>query len=477
MSELDLVIRHGLVATAEGMAHYDIGVRDGRIVALGRDLPAARVEIDATGRIVTPGGIDSHCHIEQPMPAGVRLADDFDSASLSALCGGTTTLVPFAVQEAGVALPDTLADYRRRAESRSRIDVAFHMVLAEPHAQALAHEIPAVIEQGCTSFKVYMTYEGMRLTDRQILEVLALARREGAMTMVHAENADCIDWLTDQLLAAGRVAPHEHATARPMLVEQEAAFRAMALAELVDVPFLIVHVSSPETVAQIAAARARGLHVHAETCPQYLLLTAADLHGDAHEGAKYVCSPPPRDDRSREGLWAALATGQFDVVSSDHCPFGFADPLGKAAGLGRDFTCIPNGLPGVETRLPLLLSEGVLAGRLSWPQFVALGSTQAARLYGLYPRKGSLMVGADADIVVWNSDDERVVSNDGLHHRADYTPYEGMRVKGWPEWVVGRGEVLLSKGVVTAEPGRGRFVPCERPLPPRSGVAALDRER
>ncbi len=466
MAELDLVIRGGEVATAEGVARYDIGVAEGRIVVHGTDLPRAPVDIDARDCIVTPGGVDAHCHIEQPMPAGVQLADDFDSASLSALCGGTTTLVPFAVQEEGVTLADTLADYRRRAEARSRIDMAFHMVLANPHEGVLHHEMPAVMAEGCTSFKVYMTYEGMRLSDRQILEVLAVARREGGFTMIHAENADCIAWLSDQLLAAGHVAPHFHATSRPALVEREAAYRAMALAELVDVPFLIVHVSSPETVSQIAAARARGLQVHAETCPQYLLLTEADLHGDHHEGAKYVCSPPPRDTASCDGLWAALGTSQFDVVSSDHCPFSFHDPLGKAAGLGRDFTCIPNGLPGVETRLPLLFSEGVMQGRIDLPAFVRLGATQAARLYGLYPRKGSLAVGADADIVVWDPATRRTITNADLHHKADYTPYEGREVRGWPRWVIGGGEVLYREGQVSAPPGRGRYVPCARPRMP-----------
>lgn len=477
MSELDLVIRHGQVATAEGVGRYDIGIRQGRIACLGTHLPRAARDIDATGRMITPGGIDAHCHIEQPMPAGVRLADDFDSASLSALCGGTTTLVPFAVQEDGVDLQETLHRYRQRAEQRSRLDVAFHMVLSQPSPDVLQQQLPALMAAGCTSFKVYMTYEGMRLSDRQILDVLAAARREGGFTMIHAENADCIAWLTDQLLEAGHVAPAFHATSRPWLAEREAAFRAIALAELVDVPFLIVHVSAPETVAQIAAARARGLRVHAETCPQYLLLTADALHGHDHEGAKYVCSPPPRDHASCEALWGALATDQFDVVSSDHCPFGFTDPLGKAAGLGRDFTCIPNGLPGVETRLPLLVSDGVLAGRLSWPQFVSLAATRAAQLYGLYPRKGSLMVGADADLVVWNLDDERTVTNADLHHAADYTPFEGRRVRGWPQWVVARGEIVLHDGVVAAAPGRGQFVPCARPLVPRATPAWAGRLR
>lgn len=468
MPRFDLVVRNGKVASRDGVVQCDLGVADGRIVAHGVDLPRGKVDINAAGRVITPGGIDTHCHIEQPMPADTQLADDFTTASRSALCGGTTTLVPFAVQAGGTPLSDTLDDYRDRAQRRSLVDFGFHMVLSEPTQEVLMREMPAVIARGCTSFKVYMTYEGMRLSDRQIIEVLAVARREGAFTMIHAENSDCIAWLSEQLLAEGKTDPFYHAVSRPALVEREAAYRAMALAELVSVPFLIVHVSSPETVAQIAAARARGLKVHAETCPQYLLLTESDLHGLDFEGAKYVCSPPPRDETSCLGLWSALSTGQFDVVSSDHCPFKFNDAQGKAAGRGQDFTCIPNGLPGVETRLPLLFSEGVMTGRIGLPEFVALTSTNAAHLYGLYPRKGSLAVGADADIVIWNPDDERVITNEALHHAADYTPYEGRKVRGWPEWVIGRGEVLYQEGECRAQPGRAEYLPRERPLRTRA---------
>jgi len=296
--------------------------------------------------------------------------------------------------------------------------------------------------------------------------VLAVARREGALAMIHAENADCIAWLTEQLVAAGHTAPKFHATSRPMLVEREATHRAIALGELVDVPVLIVHVSGREAVEQIRWAQGRGMRVYAETCPQYLFLTSAHL--DGNEGAKCICSPPPRDEANQQVIWDALESGVFQVFSSDHAPFRFDDPHGKRnAGKDAPFSAVPNGIPGLATRLPLLFSEGVLEGRIDINAFVALTSTNVARTYGLYPRKGTIAIGADADLVIWNDGLDLAITNALLHHNVDYTPYEGRRIKAWPEITLSRGEVVWSRPELHGEMGRGRFLRCERPLPAR----------
>ena len=464
----DLVIRNAHAATAADVFDCDMGVRDGRIVALGAGLPKGMQEIDAAGRWVLPGGVDAHCHLDQPMPDGMKMADDFETGTRSAACGGTTTVIPFAAQKKGHSLRAAVADYHMRAEGKALTDYAFHLIVSDPTPDVLAEELPALIDEGYTSFKIYMTYDDLKLDDGQILDVLAVARERGAMAMIHAENSDCIGWLTRRLLAAGHTAPRFHADARPMLVEREATHRAIALSELVDVPILIVHVSGREAVEQIRWARGHGLRIYAETCPQYLLLTATDLGLDGYEGAKCVCSPPPRDKSNQEVIWNGLADGLFTVFSSDHAPFRYDDPHGKKLG-GKevDFPYIPNGIPGLETRLPLLFSEGVAKGRISVNRFVELTATNPAKLYGLHPRKGTIAVGADADLVVWNDRRELTLTNAMLHHAVDYTPYEGMTLQAWPEMTLSRGDVVYRNGVPCGEPGRGRFLRCERPGPAR----------
>ena len=463
MEAFDLVIRHGLVATASDTVAADVGIRAGRVVALGHELARGRDEIDARGKLVLPGGVDAHCHLDQAMEGAARMADDFETGTRSAACGGTTTVIPFAAQLKGQSLQAAVDDYHRRAGRKAAVDYAFHLIVSDPTEAVLKQELPALIEAGCTSFKIYMTYDDMKLDDRQILQVLAVARRHGALAMVHAENADCIAWLTETLEACGHTAPKYHAQARPMILEREATHRAISLAELVDVPILVVHVSGREAVEQIRWARARGLRIHAETCPQYLLLTADDLDR-GYEGAKCVCSPPPRDRANQQVLWDGLADGLFTIVSSDHAPFRFDDPHGKKPG-GQEvaFQHIPNGIPGLETRLPLLFSEGVRRGRITLNQFVALTSTQPARLYGLHPRKGTIAIGADADIAIWDPELEVTIENRKLHHAVDYTPYEGTRVTGWPVTTLVRGVRVWDGGVFCAPAGHGVFLPCGRP--------------
>ena len=460
----DLVVRNARVATGSDFFECDIGVKDGRIAALAHGLAGGAREIDAAGRWVLPGGVDSHCHLDQPMEPPLRMADDFDSGTRSAACGGTTTVIPFAAQRNGESLRAAVADYHLRADGRAHVDYAFHLIVSDPTPKVLAEELPALIAEGYSSFKIYMTYDDLKLNDAQMLDVLEVARRHGAMAMVHAENADCIEWLTKRLEAAGRTAPRFHAQARPMLVEREATHRAMALAELVDVPILIVHVSGREAVEQIRWARAQGLAVFAETCPQYLFLTASDLGiDDGYQGARCVCSPPPRDAANQEVIWRGLADGLFTVFSSDHAPFRFDAPEGKKPG-GQEvaFRHIPNGIPGIETRLALLYSEGVLGGRITRNRFVELTSTNPAKAYGLYPRKGSIAIGGDADLVIWDEGDFPI-RNSALHHNVDYTPYEGMRLRAWPGVTISRGEVLWQDGKFHGRAGRGRFLACAKP--------------
>ncbi|HEV8257525.1 MAG TPA: dihydropyrimidinase [Casimicrobiaceae bacterium] len=476
-SEFDLVIRGGTVATAADTMRCDVGIVEGKIVALGERLAGGRKEIDAAGKLVLPGGVDGHCHLDQAMPAPMKMADDFESGTRSAACGGTTTVIPFAAQQKGHSLREAVEDYHRRAAGKALIDYAFHMIVSDPTENVLAVELPALIKSGHTSFKIYMTYDDLKLGDGEILDVLAVARAHGAMAMVHAENADCIAWLTRRLEAAGRTAPRYHADSRPMLVEREATHRAIALSELVDVPILIVHVSGREAVEQIRWAHSHGLRVYGETCPQYLFLTAESLQVDGYHGAKCVCSPPPRDKANQQVIWEGLVDGLFTVFSSDHAPFKYDDPQGKKLG-GKEvpFRYIPNGIPGLETRLPLLFSEGVQKKRLSLNRFVELTATNPAKLYGLYPRKGTIAIGADADVAVWDPEREVTISNAMLHHAVDYTPYEGIRIRGWPALTLSRGEIVWDGRRPQGVPGRGKFLECALPemARPKGGASSSE---
>lgn len=468
MAEFDLTIRGGTVATAGDVSRCDVGIRDGRVVALAASLPAGTRDVDATGRLVLPGGVDGHCHMDQPGGDGSRMADDFLSATRSAVFGGNTTVIPFAAQAQGQSLRDAVAAYHASADGKAFIDYAFHLIVADPTPSVLGQELPALVEKGYTSLKIYMTYEGMKLDDRQILDVFAAARATGAMVMVHAENSDCIAWLTEKLEREGNVAPFFHGVSRPQVVEREATHRVIALSELGDVPILIVHVSGAEAAEQIRWAQGRGLRIYAETCPQYLFLDADDLARPGFEGAKCICSPPPRDKANQEHIWEGLANGVFQVFSSDHAPYRYEDPEGKKLkGEAASFRYVPNGVPGIETRLPLLFSGGVRSGRLSLRQFVELTAANPARMYGLYPRKGTIAVGSDADIAIWDTERRVTITNSILHHDVDYTPYEGQEVIGWPVMVISRGEVVVDDGALLGAAGRGAFLPCDRPDPAR----------
>jgi dihydropyrimidinase len=325
MRKFDTIVRGGRVVTASDTVACDVGIRDGKIVALGDDLGAADAVIDARGRLVLPGGIDSHVHISQPSGPGIVMADDFESGTRAAAFGGNTLVMPFCMQQKGQSLRQAVKDYHALAEGRCHLDVSFHLIISDPTPQVLGQELPALVRDGYTSFKVFMTYQDLALSDIQLLEVFSTARETGALVMVHAENYDAIRFLTQRLERVGHTAPKFHATSRPIPVEREATHRAISLAELVDVPIMIVHVSNGEAMEQIRWAQARGLKVFGETCPQYLVLTEKDMEGLNMEGAKYVCSPPPRDEASQKACWLGLETGVFQVFSSDHCPFRYDD--------------------------------------------------------------------------------------------------------------------------------------------------------
>jgi dihydropyrimidinase len=375
------------------------------------------------------------------------MADDFTTGTRSAACGGNTTILPFCLPEKGQTLREAVTAYRAKAEGNCMTDVSFHLIVKETDPVTLGQDLPALIQAGYTSFKVFMTYAGLALSDRQILDVMAVAKEQNAMVMVHAENEDAIEFLRDQAERAGETGPYHHATTRPVPVEREATHRAISLAEIAGVPLTIVHVSNGEATEEIVRARQRGVTVFAETCPQYITLTAQDLDRDGFEGAKYVCSPPPRSSDEWPKIWAGIEQGDFDLFSSDHCPFRFNDPAGKdAAGARNTFRNIPNGIPGVETRLPILFSEGVMKGRISLERFAAITATNHARLYGLFPRKGAIMVGADADIALWDPGITKPIQQADLHHGSDYTPWEGFEVTGWPVRTILRGETVMKDG-------------------------------
>ncbi len=444
----DTIIRGGTVVTASDIFVAEVGITGGRIAALGDDLGDATEIIDATGLLVLPGGIDSHVHLAQPGAPGIVMADDFDTGTRSAAVGGNTMVLPFCLQQKGETLRQALTAYEAKARGNCHVDVAFHLIVTDPTPQVLGQELPALIAEGYTSIKIFMTYDDLKLADREILEVLAVAEEHHALVMVHAEGYDAIRFLTDRLERQGHTAPFYHGPSRPKAVEREATHRAISFAEIVSAPVMIVHVSNRESMEEIRRAQQRGLPVYGETCPQYLVLTEADMDRAGMEGAKYVCSPPPRDLDSQAACWEGLLQGVFEVFSSDHCPYRYEDEAGKLAPKGRQsFRYVPNGIPGIATRMPILFSEGVAKGRIDLNRFVALTSTNHAKRYGLYPRKGTIAIGSDADIVLWDPQREVTITHSLLQDGCDYTPYEGLAVTGWPVRTILRGATVCNDGV------------------------------
>lgn len=456
VTDLDLIIRGGRIATASDTFDADIGVRDGRIVALGEQLTGADDVIDATGKLVLPGGIEAHCHIAQESSMGLMSADNYRTGSISAAFGGNSCFVPFAAQQKGQSISDTLRTYDSRAISQSVIDYSYHLIVTDPTEATLRDELPKAFERGVTSFKVFMTYDLIRIDDAQFLDILAIAKHHGALTMVHAENNEMIKWISNRLLDAGHTEPRYHAVSHPALAEEEAINRAISLARLADAPLLIVHVSTPGGAALVQQARLSGAKIFGETCPQYLFLKMEDLDRPGREGAKFICSPPLRNEATQEALWQHIQAGTFSLISSDHAPYRF-DETGKFhAGEDASFKQIANGMPGIEMRLPLIFSEGVNKGRLTLNQFVAMTATNAAKIYGMHPRKGTIAIGSDADIAIWDPNAERIAGT--MHDDMDYNPFEGLAIKGWPLTVLNRGRRIVDEGKLCANPGDGQFI-------------------
>jgi dihydropyrimidinase len=450
-----VLVRNGRVVTSSESVLADLFVDGERIalVGLGLSLPADTV-IDASGCLVLPGGVDVHTHLD--MPAGpLTSADDFETGTRAAAFGGTTTVVDFATPEPGESLLAALETWRRKAEGKAAVDYGFHMALRGLGDATLAEMARLVRDEGVTSFKLYLAYPGvLQVDDATFFRALLAARECGALIQVHAENGGVIDVLVKRALARGETAPRYHALTRPPETEAEATARAISMSTLAGAPLYVVHLSCAAALAHVTAARDRGLPVHAETCPQYLFLSTADYDRPGFEGARYVMSPPLREPADQEALWRGLAAGDLEVVATDHCPFTLAD---KARGR-HDFSKIPNGAPGIETRMMLLWDGGVRAGLIDAQRFVEVTATAPARLFGLWPAKGTIAVGSDADLVVWDPERETRLSAETLHMRVDYSPYEGRVVHGGPVVVLSRGEVLVDHGEWKGRAGRGQFL-------------------
>ncbi|MDH4048132.1 MAG: dihydropyrimidinase [Gammaproteobacteria bacterium] len=458
MSNYDLKVCGGTVANAAETFQADVGIRDGRIVAIGKDIGGAKRVIDASGKLVLPGGIEAHCHIEQESSGGIMTSDDYYSGSVSAAFGGNTCFVPFAAQHRGQSLRKVLETYHGRAKPKSVIDYSFHLIISDPTDKVLHEELPEAIAQGITSFKVYMTYDKLIVDDSQMLDIFAVAKKHGALTMIHAENNAMIKWMSNKLVDSGHAAPKYHALSHPRSAESEAINRAIELAGFLDTPILIVHVSTEAGARIIAKARYQGHKVFGETCPQYMFLHADQMDLPDMHGAKFCCSPPLRDRASREEIWRCLQNGTFQVYSSDHAPYRF-DETGKLhAGPRPDFRKIANGLPGIELRLPLLFSEGYMNGRITLNHFVALAAGNVSRIYGLDHRKGSITEGKDADIAIWDPGVTRIARAKDLHDNMEFTPYEGMEIRGWPTTVIRGGTVIVENNELKAKRGDGQFI-------------------
>jgi len=452
----DALITNGTVVTATDTYRADVAIENSRIVALGSNLPrdnATRL-IDASGKYVFPGGIDVHTHLDMPF-GGTTSADDFETGTRAGAFGGTTTLIDFAIQYKGQSLRTAFDTWMQKASSKAVADYGFHCIITDlPDAQL--EEMPQLVREGITSFKLFMAYPGVfMLDDASIFRAMRTSAKTGAMVCMHAENGGAIDVIVKQALAEGKTAPKYHALTRPTTAEAEATARAIALAEMAGAPVYIVHLSCNDALEKVREARDRGLPVYAETCPQYLYLSLENMDAPGFEGAKYVFTPPLREKWHQEKLWSGLKHDNLQVVSTDHCPFCFKEQ--KEMGIG-DFTKIPNGGPGIEHRMSLVYSGGVAQGRFSVNRFVELVATTPAKLFGLYPRKGTIAVGSDADLVIFDPKREHTISAKNHHMRVDYSMFEGIKVTGMPEIVFSRGRVLVEGDKFLGRPVQGEFI-------------------
>lgn len=461
--DFDLVIQGGTLVTAADTVQADLAIQGEQIAAVGQGL-SGRETIDARGRLVIPGAVDPHVHLQMPTAVTIS-SDDWETGTVAAACGGTTTVIDFVEPEPGQTLLEAFDARRAEAEGKAVIDYSLHMTLPTSHVPAALSEVPAVVAAGLTSFKAYTTYGSFKLSDEQFLAAMTAVRAAGGIIIVHCENDAIVQRCTQELLAAARTGPDAHPLSRPAVAEGEAVARVLALAEVTEAPVYIVHISTARGAQAVACARARGQAAYGETCPQYLFLTDAEYsrgrpgerpNPDPFEGAKFVCQPPLRTAADQAALWQALAAGDLQAVGTDHCPFNY---VGQK-DLGRDkFTRIPGGLPGIEARLALIYS-GMTSYELRFTlnRWVEVCCTNPAKLFGLYPRKGSLMPGADADVVIFDPDREVTLTQAFLHENVDYTPYEGLRLRGWPVVTISRGQVLVRDGEFVGRRGQGRFL-------------------
>ncbi|MGZ4823092.1 MAG: dihydropyrimidinase [Terriglobales bacterium] len=452
----DTIIANGTIATAVDTYNADIGISDGKISAIAASLPREQGKkiIDAKGKYVFPGGIDVHTHLDMPF-GGTTSSDDFDTGTRAALFGGTTTLIDFAIQGKGQSLHQAFDTWMKKADGKANCDYGFHCIITDL-PDACVDEMGVMVREGVPTFKLFMAYPGvLMLDDGSIFKALRATAKNGGMVCMHAENGSAIDVIVKQALAEGKTAPKYHALTRPTTAEAEAVSRAVALSEMAGAPLYIVHLSCNDALEKVREARDRGLPVYAETCPQYLYLSLENFDAPGFEGAKYVFTPPLREKWHQEKLWEGLKHDHLQVVSTDHCPFCFKEQkeLGK-----DDFTKIPNGGPGIEHRMSLVYSGGVAGGRFSVNRFVELVSTTPAKLFGLYPRKGAIAVGSDADLVIFDPKRKHTISAKTHHMRVDYSMFEGITVTGMPELVMSRGRVVVEGDQFHGKAGAGNFM-------------------
>jgi dihydropyrimidinase len=451
---MSTLITNGRIITATDDYTGDIFIEGERITAIGTALPMkADRTIDARGKLVIPGGIDVHTHLDMPF-GGTMSADDFETGTIAAAHGGTTSIVDFAIQYRGQTLHSAWETWMNKADGKAAIDYGFHMIMTELTDQ-VELEMDAMVRQGVTSFKLFMAYPGVfMLDDASIFKAMLRTGKNGGTICMHAENGGVIDVLVQRALAEGKTAPKYHALTRPARAEGEATHRAIALAEMADVPVYIVHLSAAEALEMVTEARDRGLPAFAETCPQYLFLSYDNYEEPGFEGAKYVMSPPLRQKETQHRLWRGLAGNDLQAISTDHCPFCMKE---KHLGDG-DFSKIPNGAPGIETRMSLVYDGGVRTGKISLNRFVELTSTSPAKIFGLFPRKGTIAPGSDADIVIFDPEKKLTLSAKTLHMNVDYNPYEGRELIGATETVLSRGKVIIDGGKFTGRAGAGSFI-------------------
>ncbi len=450
-----ILIKGGTIVTSSDRYAADLLVEDEKITLIGTvlEMAADRV-VDASGKYVLPGGIDVHTHLDMPF-GGTTSSDDFETGTRAAAFGGTTTIVDFAIQYRGQTLHHAWETWAKKAEGKAVIDYGFHMIVTELNDQ-IEQEMDALVRQGISSFKLFMAYPGVfMLDDATIFRALLRTGKNGGTICMHAENGGVIDVLVQRALAAGKTAPRYHALTRPARAEAEATHRAIALAEMADVPIYIVHLSAAEALEMVTEARDRGLPAHAETCPQYLFLSYENYEEPGFAGAKYVMSPPLRARATQDQLWRGLAYNDLQVISTDHCPFCMKEQKELGA---TDFSKIPNGAPGIETRMSLVYDGGVRSGRISLNRFVELTSTAPAKIFGLFPRKGTIAPGSDADLVIFDPDRVVTLAAGTLHMRVDYSPYEGRQVTGAADTVLSRGRFVVEEGKFVGRPGGGSFL-------------------